>query len=319
MTTHVDAFTVEPVQPEMRLDTFLRGHYPSVSRATLQRLIREGSIRVDGQAVKATHQPRAGERIEVQWPAPRPAVAQPEPIPLVILFEDDDLLVLNKPAGLVVHPAAGHQEHTLVNALLHHCGGRLSGIGGVARPGIVHRIDKETSGCLIVAKNDAAHLDLARQFADREVGKVYHALACGELHRPEGEIRAAIMRHPNHRKCMTVTDGPGRSAWTSYRVLEKLLGATFVDVRLHTGRTHQIRVHFQHLGFPLVGDSLYGKRQNQRLTELTGYAAPRQMIHAREVAFTQPRTGNDKCFEAPWPEDFLAGLPALRAKPATAA
>jgi 23S rRNA pseudouridine1911/1915/1917 synthase len=194
-----------------------------------------------------------------------------------VLYEDEDLMVLNKPPGLVVHPSAGHEEHTLVNALLHHCAGQLSGIGGVARPGIVHRLDKNTSGCLVIAKNDATHLALAAQFAERQVEKVYQALLCGELPQRAGEIRAGIGRHPSHRKRMAVTDAKGRHAWTSYRVLERLRGSTFVEALLHTGRTHQIRVHFLHLGFPLVGDSVYGKRQNRHLAEAFGYSAPRQM------------------------------------------
>src|SRR5437899_595100 len=174
-------------------------------------------------------------------------------MPLDILFEDDSLLVLNKAPGLVVHPAAGHHERTLVNALLHYCAGRLSGIGGVARPGIVHRLDKETSGCMVVAKNDETHLALSAQFALRKVEKIYHAIVCGEMQREAGEIHAAIARHPSHRKRMAVEEERGRAARTSYRVLERLCGATLAEAVLHTGRTHQIRVHFKFLGFPLVG------------------------------------------------------------------
>ena len=185
--------------PSQRLDLFLRAQFPTVSRGAIQRLIEQGHIRIDGQTVKATHHPRAGEQIEVRWPEPEPCEARPEAIPLAILFEDADLLVLDKPPGLVVHPAAGHQDHTLVNALLHHCHGQLSGIGGVARPGIVHRLDKDTSGCLVVAKNDATHVALAAQFAQRHVHKLYLALVCGEMQIGSGEIRAAIARHPSHR------------------------------------------------------------------------------------------------------------------------
>jgi 23S rRNA pseudouridine1911/1915/1917 synthase len=213
-----------------------------------------------------------------------------------------------------VHPAAGHEQHTLVNALLHHCRGQLSGIGGVARPGIVHRLDKETSGCLVVAKNDEAHLALSAQFAGRKVTKVYHAILCGELRRDHGEIRAAIARHPSHRKRMAVNNETGRTARTSYRVLERLDGATLAEAVLHTGRTHQIRVHFQFLGFPLLGDMTYGNRQNHRLAELTGYKAPRQMLHAAHLAFIHPRTARPVSFDAPRPEDFLDALAALRSK-----
>src|SRR5947199_664572 len=190
---------VEKTLPHERLDTFLRSQFPTISRGAIQRLMEQGDIRVDGKPVKATHHPRAGEKIEIHWPAARPATAQPQELPLDILFEDDDLLVLNKPPGMVVHPSAGHEASTLVNALLHHCAGQLSGIGGVARPGIVHRLDKETSGCLVVAKNDAAHLGLSEQFSGRTTEKKYLAILCGEVPRDSGEIRAAIARHPSHR------------------------------------------------------------------------------------------------------------------------
>jgi 23S rRNA pseudouridine1911/1915/1917 synthase len=213
---------------------------------------------------------------------------------------------------MVVHPSAGHYESTLVNALLHHCGGQLSGIGGVARPGIVHRLDMETGGCLVIAKNDPAHLALSTQFAGREVEKVYHAIVCGAVTPATGDIRASIARHPTHRKRMAVTDGSGREAWTRYRVLERLRAATLVEALLHTGRTHQIRVHFKHLGFPIVGDATYGNRQNQRLGDLTGYRAPRQMLHAHRLGFRHPRTGRNLAFEAPWPEDFQEALRTLR-------
>jgi len=303
---------VEKTTPHERLDTFLRAQFPTLSRGAIQRLIQQGDVRVAGKPVKASHSPRAGEKIEIHWPDAKPATAEPEEMPLDVLFEDDDLLVLNKPTGMVVHPSAGHEESTLVNALLHHCAGQLSGIGGVARPGIVHRLDKETSGCLVIAKNDPTHLALSTQFAGREVRKIYHAIVCGGVTPEQGDIRAAIARHPTHRKRMAVTDGSGREAWTSYTVVERLREATLVEAVLHTGRTHQIRVHFKHLGFPVVGDATYGNRQNQRVTELTGYTAPRQMLHAHKLAFKHPRTGKKMSFEAPRPEDFKEGLTALR-------
>ncbi|MBI4660193.1 MAG: RluA family pseudouridine synthase [Verrucomicrobia bacterium] len=308
----VSSFIVERSLPNERLDTLLRIHFPAASRGTLKRLIEQGNVRVDGQPVKPAHHPRQGERIDVHWPEPKAAGAQPEEIPLDILYEDEDLIVLNKPPGLVVHPSAGHDEHTLVNALLHHCRGQLSGIGGVARPGIVHRLDRDTSGCLVVAKNDLTHLSLAKQFHDRVVEKVYHALVCGEVRESSGEIRAAIARHPSHRKRMAVTEGQGREAWTSYRVLEKFRHGTWLEATLHTGRTHQIRVHFHHLGAPLIGDETYGRRQNNRLKELAGYAAPRQMLHARTLSFTHPGTAEALTFEAPLPRDFLDALAMLR-------
>jgi 23S rRNA pseudouridine1911/1915/1917 synthase len=281
----------------------------------LQRLIDQGHIRVNGQTVKPTHHPHAGEQVEVHWPEARPAEAQPENIPLDILFEDKSLLVLNKPAGLVVHPAAGHEEHTLVNALLHHCHGSLSGIGGVARPGIVHRLDKETSGCLVVAKNDETHLALSEQFAGRVVKKIYHAILCGDVPRDAGEIHAAIARHTSHRKRMAVRDdADGRAAHTSWRVLERLKSATLVEAQIHTGRTHQIRVHFQFLGYPVAGDDTYGAKPNARLKELTNYAAPRVLLHAKELSFIHPRTQKLLKFSAPLPDDFKHALKLLRLK-----
>ena len=312
MPSRAEVLTIERSLPSERLDTYLRGKFPAVSRGAIQRLIEQGCIRVNGRTVKPTHTPRAGEQVEVHWPEARPAQTQPEEMALDVLYEDEALLVLNKAPGLVVHPAAGHEEHTLVNALLHHCAGQLSGIGGVARPGIVHRLDKETSGCLVVAKNDDTHLALSAQFATRQVEKLYHALLCGELPRDQGEIRAAIARHPSHRKRMAVNDDFGREARTGYRVRERLRAATLVEAVLHTGRTHQIRVHFQFLGYPLVGDATYGNRQNQRLEDLTGYRAPRLMLHACRLSFIHPRTGKRMSFEAPRPADFLDALAALR-------
>lgn len=311
MSSRTEVFTVEKTLPSERLDIYLRSRYPAVSRGAIQRLIEEGEILVNGNRVKPTHTPRAGESVQVHWPEARPAEALPEDIPLEILFEDESLLVLNKAPGLVVHPAAGNEEHTLVNALLHHCAGELSGIGGVARPGIVHRLDKDTSGCLVVAKNDDTHMALSAQFASRKVEKIYHAILCGELPRAKGEIKAAIARHTSHRKRMAVDEG-GREAHTSYRVLESLRSATLTEARLHTGRTHQIRVHFQFLGYPLVGDLTYGNRQNQKLEDLTGYRAQRQMLHAFHLGFTHPRTGKKVSFDAPVPKDFQEALSFLR-------
>ena len=312
MPSRIESLTIDRTLPNERLDTWLREKLPALSRGAIQRLMEEGHIRVNGRPVKPTHTPRAGERVEVEWPEARPAENLPEEMPLDILYEDDRLLVLNKPPGLVVHPAAGHEEHTLVNALLHHCKGQLSGIGGVARPGVVHRLDKDTSGCMVVAKNDETHVALSSQFALRKVEKIYHAIVCGEMERDSGEIRAAIARHSSHRKRMAVDDEDGRAARTSYHVLERLRAATLVEAMLHTGRTHQIRVHFQFLGFPLVGDKTYGNRKNQRLTELTNYEAPRQMLHAWKLAFIHPLTAKRLSFEAPQPEDFNDALLALR-------
>jgi 23S rRNA pseudouridine1911/1915/1917 synthase len=285
-----------------------------VSRGTIQRLMEEGHILLNGQPAKPAHTPRAGEVVSVHWPEAKPTHTEPEAIPLDILFEDDDLLVINKLSGMVVHPGPGNEEHTLVNALVHHCAGKLSGIAGVARPGIVHRLDKETSGCLVVAKTDPAHLGLSAQFAGRTTHKIYHAVACGEVPRDSGKIRTFIARHPTHRKRMAVVDeDEGREALTTYKVLERMCGATWVEACIHTGRTHQIRVHFQHLGHPLAGDETYGKRPNARLLELTGYAAPRVLLHAHTLEFKHPVIGEVMKFTAPLPADFVEALRRLRA------
>lgn len=316
MSARTDQHLVTASRPGERLDAYLRTQFPAVSRGALQRLIEQGYIRVNGQTVKATHPPRAGDVVDVIWPEARPAEAQPEEIPLDVLFEDESLLVVNKPAGLVVHPAAGHEEHTLVNALLHHCRGSLSGIGGVARPGIVHRLDKETSGCLVVAKNDATHLALAEQFAGRTVRKLYLAVVCGVPKLAGGEIHAAIARHPTHRKRMAAeAGGDGREAHTTWRRLETGPHAALLEARIHTGRTHQIRVHFEFIGHPVAGDATYGNRANKRLTEQTGYAAPRVLLHAAELSFTHPRTGKTLRLTAPWPEDFAGAQRELGLKP----
>ena len=302
---------VEVSLPSERLDAYLRSLFPMLSRGTVQRMLSEGNITVNRALSKPSHHPRAGEEIQISWPEPLALDARPQEMPLAILFEDADLLVLNKAPGVVVHPAAGHSEGTLVNGLLHHCAGQLSGIGGVARPGIVHRLDQDTSGCLVVAKNDEAHLGLSRQFAARSTGKVYLAIVHGRIGPEDGEIRAAIARHPTHRKRMAVAEGQGRSAHTSFKVVQRFAAATLVEAVLHTGRTHQLRVHFQHLGFPLIGDAVYGKRWNKRLEEAVGYAAPRQMLHAWKLSFDHPRSSQRLTIEAPIPDDFTAALRAL--------
>jgi len=307
-----DSITFDRSLPGERLDRHLATVFGAVSRGTLQRLIEDGDILVNGRKVKATHAPRAGEVVTIRWPATKPDKAQPESIPLDILFEDECVLVLNKPPGLVVHPSAGHEEHTLVNALLHHCRGQLSGIAGVARPGIVHRLDRDTSGCLVVAKNDETHLALSTQFAVRHVRKIYHGIVCGELVNPSGCIEKPIARHPSQRKKMAVLD-KGREARTSFRLLRHLREASFVEIELHTGRTHQIRVHFQHIGHPVLGDLVYGRRRTERVTELTSYKPPRQLLHARALQFKHPRSGKSVACTAPWPGDFSDALAALKA------
>lgn len=311
MGAREESFTVESSYPRRRLDAYLRDRLKEVSRGAVQRLLEQGHIRVDGRAVKPTHQPKAGEVISIHWPEAEPAAAQPEAMPLEILFEDADLLVLNKPPGVVVHPAPGHAGGTLVNALLSYCAGQLSGIGGVARPGIVHRLDKDTSGCVVAAKNDAAHLALAAQFAGRQVEKIYEAIVCGSPPREAGEIDAAIARHPTQRKRMAVAERGGREARTSYRVVARGREASLMELRLHTGRTHQIRVHLQHLGCPVAGDQVYGRRGGQRLWEATGYKAGRQLLHAARLGFRHPRTKEIVECRAPRPVDFTVALKML--------
>lgn len=285
-----------PGDAGVRLDHFLTARTTGLSRARIQSLISDTHITVDGRAAKPGSKLRGGERIVITEPPPALDRAHPEDIALDVLFEDADLIVLNKPPGLVVHPAAGHASGTLVNALLHHCQG-LSGIGGVERPGIVHRLDKDTSGCLVAAKNDHAHQSLVRQFSGREITKIYLAIASGEFASQSGEVNAAIGRHPVHRQRMAVlAGGKGRDARTGWRVLAKLPAGTLVECTLHTGRTHQIRVHLKHLGHPILGDALYGKRG----------AFPRQMLHAWKLGFAHPRDARRLDFTAPIPDDFRA-------------
>jgi 23S rRNA pseudouridine1911/1915/1917 synthase len=284
-----------------RLDRYLAAALPEFSRSRLQALIRNGEVKLQGKDARPRETVRTGDVVRLRIPPLQEIEAQAEVIPLEILYEDHDLLVLNKPAGLVVHPGAGNRAHTLVNALLYHCTS-LSGIGGKERPGIVHRLDKETSGCLVVAKNDAAHQVLARQFAEREATKIYLALVTGTLKRNRGTIDAAIGRHPVQRKKMRVDARRGRTARTDYRVLQSGSGISLLECTLHSGRTHQIRVHLHHLGHPVIGDALYGKKGS----------APRQMLHAWKLGFTHPRTTERLLFEAPIPADFRALIAAFK-------
>src|SRR3954468_10405035 len=284
----------------LRLDRFLALELPDFSRSRLQTLIEGGFVRLNSEIPRTRELVRTDDVVQLEVPALEKIEATAESIPLQILFEDDDLLVLNKAAGMVVHPGAGNQEHTLVNALLHHCTS-LSGIGGKERPGIVHRLDKETSGCLVVAKNDAAHRELARQFAARTLKKIYLALVAGRLRTKSGVIDAPIERHPIHRQRMSVArSSRGRSAKTEYRVVEMGAEISLVECTLHSGRTHQIRVHLHHLGHPVLGDKLYGPRLGK------GFA--RQMLHAWKLGFTHPRTTEWIEFEAPLPDDFTAAM-----------
>ena len=312
LNTRVETLTVTQSLPMERLDSFLRSNFPALSRGAIQRLLAGGHIRINGKPTKASHHPRSGEVITIEWPQTEPSTAQPQEIALEILFEDEHLLVVNKPAGLVVHPAAGHPANTLVNALLHHCGASLSGIGGVARPGIVHRLDKETSGCLVVAKNDAAHLALSAQFAGRRVQKGYEAIVCGQLPPETALIDAPIARHPVERKRMAVVNRGGRPALTAIEVLENLGQATLIQAQPQTGRTHQVRVHLQHIGFPVAGDRVYGRRQTARLEKWMGQPIERQMLHAAKLVLDHPRSGQSMLFRAPRPQDFTIALRQLR-------
>jgi 23S rRNA pseudouridine1911/1915/1917 synthase len=290
---------VPKVSGWLRLDRFLAIELPQYSRSRFQQLIRDGFVTLNGKTARPRDILRAGDVIDLTEPPPEKIDNQPEAIPLDILFEDDDLIVINKPAGLVVHPGAGHREHTLVNALLHHCS-TLSGIGGKERPGIVHRLDKDTSGCLVVAKNDESHRGLSIQFAERAVEKIYLALVSEKLRRSAGVIEKKIGRHRVHRQRMSVTSERGRAARTEYRVLRLSEQASLVECKLHSGRTHQIRVHLHHLGHPVLGDKVYAPK-------LTG-KFPRQMLHAWKLGFRHPRMGEWRTFEAPLPDDFAEAM-----------
>jgi 23S rRNA pseudouridine1911/1915/1917 synthase len=291
-------FKVQPGAAGSRLDQYLVDQLPALSRARIQALMKSGHVTLNGGGAKSSAKVRPGDTIELTEPAPAPSEISAQDIPLHVLYEDDDIIVINKPAGIVVHPAAGHRNDTLVNALLHHCT-NLSGVGGVERPGIVHRLDKETSGCLVAAKNDVAHRSLVRQFAGREVTKIYLAMAAGKFTRQSGEVDAPIGRHPVHRQKMAIVER-GRPARTGWRVRGEYPWGSLVECTLHTGRTHQIRVHLKKLGHPVLGDEVYGKRGTYQ----------RQMLHAWRLGFTHPRSGKLVTFESPIPPDFCeAGVP----------
>lgn len=288
----------------LRLDRFLALELSDFSRSRLQALIEKGFVRLNAGTPRVRDLVRTDDVVQLEVPAPEKIEAEAEEIALQILFEDDDLLVINKLAGMVVHPGAGNQEHTLVNALLHHCTA-LSGIGGKERPGIVHRLDKETSGCLVVAKTDNTHRELSRQFAARTVKKTYLALVAGRLRAGTGRIDAPIGRHPVHRQRMSIAkNARGRSALTEYRVVKSDAEMSLVECELHSGRTHQIRVHLHHLGHPILGDKLYAPKLAK--------AFPRQMLHAWRLGFTHPKSNEWLQFEAPLPGDFNEALQQLK-------
>ena len=301
------ACTVGPDARGERLDAWLARAHPHHSRARWQTLIREDRVRLNGRVVKPNHKLAGGEALAWEEPAVRPVALEPENRTLDILHEDGDLLVLNKPAGLVVHPAPGHEAGTLVNALLHHCGDSLAGIGGEQRPGIVHRLDKDTSGLLVIAKTEAAQRALVDAFKARTVHKTYLALAWGVFQPRRGTIRTLIGRSPHHRQKMSARVQHGREAVTHYEVVEAWPEVALVRLGLETGRTHQIRVHLAHVGHPIVGDTLYGRaRHNHPAAD-----APRQMLHAARLEFTHPRTGKALVFEAPLPPDMQSLIAQL--------
>lgn len=284
-----------------------------LSRERIKALMAEGAVLVDGRAAgQAAAKPQAGQSWLIRVPAPAPAAAQAQAIGLTIAFEDEALVVVDKPAGMVVHPAAGNPDGTLVNALLHHCQGQLSGIGGVARPGIVHRIDKDTSGLLVVAKTDAAHEGLARQFADHSIVRAYRAITAGVPMPAHGTIRGAIARSQADRKKMAlVEDGRGKHAVTHYRVLHGGDGAALVECRLETGRTHQVRVHLASIGHALLGDPVYGRCPPRLRPVLARLGFRRQALHAAALGFIHPLSGETLHFTSPTPVDMAALLVEL--------
>lgn len=300
---------VGPDDAGERIDRLLARRLPDLSRSRIAQLLEQGRVRLNGRLPRKSDRPASGDRIELELPAPEPSPLRPEPIPLDIVYEDRDLLVVDKPAGMVVHPAAGHRSGTLVNALLHHVSD-LSGIGGVLRPGIVHRLDRDTSGLLIVAKHDRAHRKLAAALKRREVRRLYLAVAWGHLGADERVVEAPIGRSPSDRKRMAVVPG-GRPALTHFRRLERWRAADLLEARLETGRTHQIRVHLAHIGHPVVGDASYGAGGARRISGPDqGWARDlerrlsRQFLHAYDLQFQHPRTGELLHFESPLPDEL---------------
>jgi len=309
-------FVVPPDLDGVRLDRCLPSLHEAWTRSRARRLVDDGRVTLNGAAAKPAAVVRAGNVVEVEEPPPRPLEVQPESIPLDVVHEDSDLLVVNKPAGLVIHPAAGNPDGTLVNALLHHCRD-LSGIGGVERPGIVHRLDKDTSGLLVVAKSDRAHLALSRAFLRRTVEKTYLAVCYGLPKADEGVVDAPIGRHRTQRQQMAVVRD-GRQARTLYRVEERHLGTALLACRPVTGRTHQIRVHLAHVGHALVGDPLYAGRQWRAIPDPETMAAcrefPRQALHAWRLVFSHPVSERRLELETPLPDDLAALVDLLRAR-----
>lgn len=297
--------TVICTEGGVRMDVALTRLLPEVTRSAAQRLLEEGRVACDGRTVKKNEKTVEGQVLTVELPEPEPVDIVPQDIPLDIRYEDDDVIVLNKPKGLVVHPAAGHADGTLVNALLYHCAGSLSGINGELRPGIVHRIDKDTSGLLIVAKNDFAHQKLAAQLADHTLARTYEAIVCGGVKADSGTIDAPIGRHPTDRKKMAVTEKNSRHAVTHYEVIARYQSYTHIRCRLETGRTHQIRVHMAYKGHPILGDMVYGHKKPE-------LGQDSQCLHARELTFLHPRTDEPVTVQCELPDYFAEVLAKLR-------
>ena len=297
---------LEPAHAGWRLDRALAAAVPTISRERLKALIRSGAVEARGTPVRdPAIKVKGDENLRVAVPTPKPAHNEPQDIPLTILFEDEHLLVVDKPAGLVVHPAAGNFDGTLVNALLHHCAGKLSGIGGVARPGIVHRIDKDTSGLLVVAKTDVAHEGLAKQFAAHSIDRRYLAIVNGTPKATAGTVDAPLARSAANRKKIAIVEGVrGKRAVTHWKRLEMLRGAALVECRLETGRTHQVRVHMASIGHPLVGDPVYGRSGKAHGKLLKDIGFNRQALHAAELGFTHPVTKRKLSFSSPMPPDM---------------
>ncbi len=298
-------FEVDQADDKKRIDVFLSEKIPKHSRSYIQKLIKDGLVSVNGQKVKSNFRVKPGYLIDVTIPPPKEISLQPEPMELDIVYEDNDIVVINKPQGMVVHPAPGNYSGTLVNALLYSCD-ELSGIGGEIRPGIVHRLDKDTSGLLVVAKNDTAHHSLAQQIKDRTLKRIYWCIVEKNIREDKGVINAPIGRHPTNRKKMAVLNSPtAKPAITHFKVLERFGVYTLIEARLETGRTHQIRVHMAYIGHPVVGDSVYGSRK-QRFN-LKG-----QVLHAKKLGLIHPSTGEYMEFEAPLPQYFEELLDILR-------
>lgn len=292
-----------------RIDKFLSCRLEEVSRSYIQKLIKEGHVSVNGKSVKANYKLGAGDEISVEIPEAKEPDILPEDIPLDILYEDQDILVVNKPKGMVVYPAAGHYSGTLVNALMYHCKDSLSGINGVMRPGIVHRIDMDTTGSLLVCKNDEAHRILAEQLKEHTIRREYHAIVYGNIKEDTGTVDAPIGRHPTDRKKMSINHKNGKQAVTHYEVLERFGNFTYIRCRLETGRTHQIRVHMASLHHPLLGDEVYGPSSRPPFPGLKG-----QVLHAKILGIYHPATGEYMEFDAPLPQYFVDLLQKLRRK-----